>query len=108
MFDVVNKRRYLGFVEYCERIGTTTDGLDVRITGEWMLEPITDSLTGGPATAIRLDLENVVYGPSKNKADTWASLGPIKLMDIVYIDDDLQITRGNINPETLFVFQKIV
>ena len=100
----------MGFVEYTERIGSTknsADYLDVKISGEWLLEAVSDPFTGAPATAIRLDLESVVYGPSKNNAESWASLGPIKLMDVVYVDDDLQILRGSINPESLFVFERI-
>lgn len=102
--------RYLGFVEYIEHIGGSEadDGFDVTVTGEWFLEPETNPFTGEPTTAIRLDLEKVMYGPTTNDAETWASLGPIKLLDIVYLSDNLQITRGNANPDSIFVLQRII
>jgi hypothetical protein len=100
-------QRYLGFVEYTEQIGSGPDAFDVVISGEWAMEPVTDPFTGAPHTAIRLDLEKVGYGPSTNAAETWASLGPIKLLDIVYLTKGLQICRGNINTDSIFVFQRI-
>jgi hypothetical protein len=99
--------RYLGFVEYIEQIGSRPDAFDVVISGEWAMEPVTDPFTGAANTAIRLDLEKVVYGPSTNQAETWASLGPIKLLDIIYLTKDLQICRGNVNTDSIFVFQRI-
>eukprot|EP00977_Amphora_coffeiformis_P003020 scaffold574_cov190-Amphora_coffeaeformis.AAC.10 len=75
--------KYLGFVQYVERIGTTTDGFDVTMAGEWMFEPSTDPFTGNSLMAMRLDLRSVEYAGTKQKGETWASLGPIKLMDIV-------------------------
>lgn len=98
--------RYLGFVEFVERMGTGPDAFDVTVTGEWYFEAVSDPFTGGPATAVRCDLERVKYLTFDNQAETWASLGPIKLMDIVYLAEDVLITRGNVNPDALFVFQK--
>ena len=46
-----------------------------------------------------------MYGPTTNQADEWASLGPIKLLDILYLDEDLMLLRGNANVDALFVYQ---
>lgn len=99
--------RYLGFIEFVERLGSGETALDVVISGEWMLQPERDLDTGAPITAIRADLETVVYGPSTNNAQDWSSLGPVKLLDIIYMDEDLQILRGSVNTDTIFVYQRI-
>jgi hypothetical protein len=103
--------KYLGFVEYVETFasaaGNDAASFDVTISGEWMLQPESNPFTGEPTTAIRVDPEIVKYGPTSNKADNWGSLGPIKLLDILYMGTDLHITRNNVNPDTLFVFQRV-
>ena len=90
-----------------EKLGEGENGLDVQISGEWMFEPGVDSFTGLPVTAIRADLQSVEYGPSKNKAEDWSSLGPVKLLDVIYIDDDLQILRSKVKEDAIFIYQKI-
>ena len=69
-----------------------------------MLEPENNPLTGKPCTSLRADLETIAYGPSSSAAKDWNSLGPVKLVDILYLDDDLQVSRGNVNTESFFVY----
>lgn len=97
----------MGFIEFVEKLGSDENGLDVVISGEWMLEPGVDSFTNLPVTAIRADLESVLYGPSKNKADDWSSLGPVKLLDVIYMDKDLYIARSKVKEDTVFVYQRV-
>ena len=99
-------RRFLGYIEFIEQIGSGPDALEVIVTGEWMLESETNPFTGQPCTAIRADLEKITYGPSSNAAKDWNSLGPVKLLDIIYLDEDLQICRGNVNTDSVFVYQR--
>jgi hypothetical protein len=94
--------KYLGFVEFVETFGT---GFEVTITGEWMLENV--PFLAKPTTAIRVIPEKVLYGPTSNDAEMWDSLGPIKLLNICYLDEDLQITRGSVNPDAIFCFQRV-
>ncbi|CAB9529122.1 expressed unknown protein [Seminavis robusta] len=112
--------KFLGTVEFVEvfgtRAGTTgfveeeDDGtsLEVSITGEWYTKDERNLFTGMPTTAIAVDLEKLVYGPSTNAAQDWSSLGPIKLLDLLYLSDDIMISRGNVNPESLFVWRRLL
>ena len=54
-----------------------------------------------------MELKKVIYDPTTNGADQWSSLGPIKLNDFLYLDEDLMILRGNANPNTLFIYQRV-
>jgi len=98
--------KFLGYIEFIEQMGTGPDALQVSVTGEWLLEPEKNPLTGEPGTAIRAELETIAYGPTSNAAKDWNSLGPVRLVDILYLDDDLQISRGNVNTESVFVYQR--
>lgn len=98
--------KFLGYIEFIEQMGTGPDALQVSVTGEWLLEPETNPVTGQPCTAVRADLETIAYGPTSNAAQDWNSLGPVKLLDIIYLDDDLQISRGNVNTESVFVYRR--
>lgn len=101
-----DKFRFLGAVEYLERFGTGPESFTVTVTGEWLLEDFRNQFTGAPVTAVRVDPEKVAYGPMTNPGDSWASLGPIKLLDVLYLTDDLKIYRGNVNTESIFVFRR--
>jgi hypothetical protein len=111
-FEGIRKRlagtKYLGKVEYIETFGGEETSFEVRVTGEWMLEARKNIVTGMPSTSLRVDPEKVIYGPTTNQADEWASLGPIKLLDILYLDDDLMILRGNSMMDSLWIYQRIV
>lgn len=113
-FDSLSQKitgnQFLGFVEFIEKFKNVEDdsiAFEVAITGEWQLENrYTDPYTGSPTTTIRIDPEKVSYGVSENDGESWASLGPIKLLNICFLTEDLQITRGIANPESVFVFKK--
>lgn len=99
--------KYLGKAEYIETFGGEEASFDVVVTGEWMLEGRKNILTGMPSTSLRVDPLKLVYGPTTNNADEWASLGPIKLLDILYLDNNLMLLRGNSNIDSLFVYHRI-
>lgn len=96
--------KFLGYVDFDERIG---DSVQVSIKGEFELQDELDPFDNSPTKAIRCDLETVSYGVNNNSAHDWNSLGPVKLMDILYLDKSLLVCRGNANPETLFVWRRI-
>ena len=100
--------RFLGTVEFIELLGQEEDSmLEVSITGEWDTKAETNIFTNTPTTAIAIDPERVVYGPSSNAAQDWSSLGPVKLLDLLYLSEDIMVSRGNVNPESLFVWQRV-
>lgn len=98
--------KFYGKCEYIETFGTGSESFDVTITGEWMVKDGANPLTGMSSTVLWVEPEKVKYGLSTNDAETWASLGPIKRLDIIYMKDDLLITRGNVNQESIIVFQR--
>ena len=81
--------------------------LEVFVTGEWFTKPGTNIFTRQPTTSIAIDPENVAFGLGNNKADDWSSLGPIKLLDLLYLSQDLMISRGSVNPKSLFVWKRV-
>ena len=83
--------------------------IDFTVNGEWMLETgiRTDPRTGRPSVSLRVEVDTVAYGPQKSKADQWDSLGPIKLVDMLYLDETVMVVRGNFNLEALFVYERI-
>lgn len=99
--------KFLGTCEHIETFGTGVDSFDVTITGEWMLKDDVNPITGAPATVLCIEPEKVMYGVATNKADDWSSLGPIKRLDILYMESNLMIARANVNLESIFVFQRI-
>lgn len=98
--------KFLGKIEFIETIGAGEDAVPVSVVGEWLLSPETDIFTGAPTTSIDVDPSTITYGPSENAANDWSSLGPIKRLDIVYFSDELMVSRGNANPESLFVWKR--
>jgi hypothetical protein len=124
-FVCVLYSRFLGFVEYIETFNAgTEESFDVKITGEWELKEDRNPFTGQLATVIKVDPLKMVYGAASqfmasdgappvvqvgggfSQTASWQSFGPIKLLDIIYLTDDLQITRGNSNMEAIFVLKK--
>jgi hypothetical protein len=125
IFFVCVLDRFLGIVEYIETFNAgTEESFDVNITGEWMLNMDRNPYTGQPATVIKVDPLKMVYGAASqfmasddappvvqvgggfSQTASWQSFGPIKLLDIIYLTEDLQITRGNSNMEAIFVSKK--
>ena len=81
---------------------------EVVVAGEWYFQQKNNEYTNLPAPCLTVELESVKYGPTTNGADQWSSLGPVKLTDFIYLDDDLMILRGNVNTNSLFVWKRIV
>ena len=82
--------------------------LEATVTGEWILEMGTrsDYKTGLPSVSLRVEVETIAYGPNKSAAEQWDSLSPIKLVDILYIDENTMVLRGNANVDALFVYTR--
>lgn len=113
--------RFLGTVEFVEVFGSDSDKdnnsdsdedeesmkLEVFITGEWFTKDERNAVTGTPTTSIVVEPSKVIYGPSTNNAQEWASLGPIKLLDLLYLSEDIMIARNNVNMDSLFVWQRV-
>jgi len=100
--------KFLGQVEFVETFSGDDDdvSLDVLVVGEWMLEDGRNIFTGAPSSSLRVNPETITYGLSKNKAEEWASLGPIKLLDILYCDSNLLLLRGTANTDAHFIYQR--
>jgi len=99
--------KYLGTAEYIETFGGEEASFEVVVTGEWYFEEKRSAITGLPAPCLRMEPKKVIYGPTTNGADQWSSLGPIKLTDFLYLDEDLMILRGNANTNSLFIYQRV-
>jgi hypothetical protein len=95
-------------VEYLERIDVTpsTASFDVKVTGDWGLSTSVSLFTGEPSTVLTVVPDRVSYGPTTTKADHWKSLGPLNMLDVTYLDEDLRIMRGNTSTETIFIFKR--
>jgi len=114
--------RFLGFVEFIETFNAGTEEVfEVQIKGEWELQTNRNYYTSQPAMMIKVEPTDIVYGAGYSmteqapvvqlggglsQAASWQSLGPIKLLDIIYMTADLQIVRGNSNPEAIFVWKR--
>lgn len=99
--------KYIGNAEFVEQFGKGDSKLEVFITGEWFTKRERNPFTGKPCTAIEVQLEKVMYGPSTNSAGDWNSLGPIKLLDVLYLSTDMMISRVNVKPDSMFVWKRI-
>lgn len=95
-------------LEYLERINLTpaSASFDVRVTGDWGLRTSVSLFTGEPSTVLTVVPDMVFYGPSTTRADHWKTLGPLNMLDVTYLDDDLRIMRGNTSTDTIFVFRR--
>ena len=110
---------YFGQAEFVETFGSGNASasnddenepitLEAIVAGEWQLETGTrlDYKTGLPSISLRIEVETVAYGPTKGNAEQWDSLSPIKLVDMLYLDENLLIMRGNTNIDALFVYTR--
>ena len=101
--------RFQGQAEFVEQFGEKEgeEGLTVSIPGEWFTEPGTNPFSGFPTTTIEIDPKKVIYGPLNSPADDWSSLGPIKQLDLIYLSEKIMISRVKVNPDYLFIWQRI-
>lgn len=101
--------KFLTDVEYIEHIEVTPSNasFDVTVTGTWDLRTSVSLFTGEPSVVLTVQPDRVTYGPTSTRADHWKSLGPMNMLDISYLDEDLRIMRGNTSVETVFVFRRI-
>jgi len=100
--------KYLSDVEYTEQVIGKVGGksFEVKITGDWELKTEISLFTGKPANVLSVTPDSVVYGPRRDKADHWKSLGPMNMLLLSYIDEDLRIMRGNTSTDTLFIWKR--
>lgn len=100
--------KFLSDVEYIERIevNPSTASFDVSVTGNWDIRKSVSLFTGKPSIVLNVEPERVNYGPTSTRADHWKSLGPMNLLDLTYLDEDLRVMRGCTSSDTVFVFKK--
>ena len=99
--------KYTSDIEYKERIDVPAGAsFDVTVNGDWKLKGTVNIFTGEPTTVMAVEPDKVEYGPTSTKADHWKSLGPLNLLDITYLDEDLRVMRGNTSVNTIFIFQR--
>ncbi|KAG7362727.1 plastid lipid-associated PAP/fibrillin family protein [Nitzschia inconspicua] len=101
--------KFLNDMEYKERIevNPSSASFDVSVTGSWDLRTSVSLFTGQPSIILNVEPERVNYGPTSTRADHWKSLGPMNMLDLSYLDDDLRIMRGCTSSDTLFIFKKV-
>lgn len=100
--------KFLNDAEYKERIEVkpSTASFDVTVTGSWDLRTSVSLFTGQPSIVLNVEPERVNYGPTSTRADHWKSLGPLNMLDLSYLDEDLRVMRGCTSADTLFIFKK--
>eukprot|EP00977_Amphora_coffeiformis_P004580 scaffold987_cov183-Amphora_coffeaeformis.AAC.8 len=96
-------------VEYREfiEVNPSASSFNVKIDGFWDLRKSTSLFTGEPSIVLSVEPNRVTYGPTSTRADHWKSLGPMNLLDVTYLDDEIRIMRGNTSVETIFVFKRL-
>lgn len=99
--------KYLADVEYIEQINAGPASFDVKVTGDWELRNSVSLFTGTRSVSLSVEPDKVNYGLTSQRADHWKSLGPMNLLDIAYLDDDLRIMRGTTSTESIFIFRRI-
>ena len=99
----------LADVEYSEFIDVnpSASSFNVKIDGNWDLRRSTSLFTGEPSIVLSVEPNRVTYGPTSTRADHWKSLGPMNMLDITYLDDEIRIMRGNTAVDTVFVFKRL-
>jgi len=100
--------KYLSDVEYTEQVISKLGGkpLEVKIKGDWDLRTEISLFTGKPSNILFVTPDKVYYGPRQDKADHWKSLGPMNLLVLSYLDEDLRIMRGNTSTDTLVIWRR--
>lgn len=44
--------------------------------------------------------------PTSMRADHWKSLGPMNMLDLTYLDEDLRVMRGCTSSDTVFIWKR--
>jgi hypothetical protein len=106
---ILETSKFMSDVKYLERIQVTPSSasFDVKVNGDWGLRKSVSLFTGEPSTVLSVVPERVEYGPTSTRADHWKSLGPMNMLDLTYLDDDLRIMRGNTSTENIFIYKRI-
>ena len=76
------------------------------VDGDWSLKSTTSLLTGEPSLIVSVEPGTVKYGPTATKADHWKSVRSMNMLNLVYLDDDVRVMRGNTSTDTVFVFRR--
>jgi len=95
--QILKYTKWVSDVDHFEKIVVTpaSASFDVQITGVWDIRKSTSLFTGEPCTSLSIEPDRVKYGPTSTRADHWKSIGPTKMLDITYLDDNLRVMRGN-------------
>lgn len=104
--------KWLSDIEYVERIDTGDEesSFDVTVVGDFELKSGSVNVeTDGPCAVMTSELKTLTYGVSVNDAETWVSLGPARMTDVVYLSEDLDlyIARGHIRGDSIFVWKRL-
>ena len=99
--------KYLADAEYVELISAGPTSFEVKVTGDWEIRSSVSLFTGSKSVCLNVEPDKVNYGLKIQKADHWKSLGPLTLLDISYLDEDLRIMRGTTSTDSIFVFKRI-
>ncbi len=108
--QLLSATKYLADVEYTEQVVGKLGGksFEVKIKGDWDLRTEVSLFTGKPSNVLSVSPDKVIYGPRSDKADHWKSLGPMNLLVLSYLDEDLRVMRGNTSTDTLFIWKRSV
>ena len=96
-------------VEYSEFISVnpSASSFNVKIDGNWFLRQSVSLFSGEPSIVLSVEPNRVTYGPTSTRADHWKSLGPMNMLDVSYLDEDLRIMRGNTAVDSIFIFKRL-
>ena len=101
--------KFVNDMEYIERVevNPSSASFDVKVNGSWDLRTSVSLFTGLPTIVVAVEPDRVTYGPTSTRADHWKSLGPMNLLDLTYLDDDLRVMRGCTSADTIIIFKKV-
>ncbi len=99
--------KYLLDMQYVEKINAGPASFEVKVTGDWELRSTVSLFTGAKSFCVDVVCDRVNYGLNSQKADHWKSLGPMNLLDITYLDEDLRIMRGTTSTDSIFIFKRV-
>ena len=78
----------------------------VSFSGGWNFQSVPNPATKVTTTCLAMDPSSVTYGSSSFSADDWSSLEPIRLLDILYLSQNVLVTRANVDEESTFVWKR--